>query len=627
MPEYLPNAGLERLRQDVRNGALPAPASVCIPCSLPGALFSLDGMDGCDSLLGIPSRDGVGPSWFRNNPWIRDQARNHRDTFLQHVLEHAGLTLGDAWLAEFLAFVSREKIELLCVDEQIREDDLAPPVLDHMGVRTHDGLGFELRHNFLFLAGKLYFATFTHASWSEAAREEYLDDNGERRISPPYTWHSPTGLYPIADACEQLARHFIEAKASARFWAGAAGAGEAALGVLAMIPVIRGITGGVTVGRYAFAAIEAALAADAIVDGSSRMITGEGLSIGERFFTDLARLANPDTAEARGKQVFMAINLALLLPAAYGGARWLMHKVRPGSVTTVRLDESALSEEAVRRLGRRTAGEINVLETQIERRVVDGGLPVRASELHSVERNASLVGLEVTGGKADYQYMATTLRDRLVALIQHSVGPVRMGGSLTRVVADAGEEALAAALVSHWKVKPENILGLSTQPGKASQFGLKNRSDQGIDMLVYVPPPPSMTVRNPTTGAMRHHIDGIKGTSPVEELKFEEGTLLVIEVKTTLGKSRTPGFLKTQAGGGEQNMQRIESLIRKQRQGWEEASLKAMDPDFTSKLTAIRKSTLQGKVVHVHAQVFFDPKGHPSTLTEHPNGIQLNRWN
>ncbi len=627
MPESLPNAGLERLRQDVRNGALPAPASVCIPCSLPGALFSLDGMDGCDSLVGIPSRDGVGPGWFRNNPWIRDQARNHRDTFLQHVLEHAGLTLGDAWLAEFLAFVSREKIELLCVDEQIREDDLAPPVLDHMGVRTHDGLGFEVRRNFLFLAGKLYFATFTHASWSEAAREEYLDDNGERRISPPYTWHSPTGLYPIADACEQLARHFIEAKASARFWAGVAGAGEAALGVLAMIPVIRGITGGVTVGRYAFAAIEAALAADAIVDGSSRMITGEGLSIGERFFTDLARLANPDTAEARGKQVFMAINLALLLPAAYGGARWLMHKVRPGSVTTVRLDDTALSEDAVRRLGRRTAGEINVLETQIERRVVDGGLPVHASELHSVERNASLVGLEVTGGKADYQYMATTLRDRLVALIQHSVGPVRMGGSLTRVVADAGEEALAAALVSHWKVKPENILGLSTQPGKASQFGLKNRSDQGIDMLVYVPPPPSMTVRNPTTGAMRHHIDGIKGTSPVEELKFEEGTLLVIEVKTTLGKSRTPGFLKTQASGGKHDVERIRQLILTKKQGWDIKTLSDLDPMFSEKLTSVHDSFLTGKISYLHAQVFFDSAGNPNRLTGNSAGVQINHWN
>ncbi|MCO7635152.1 hypothetical protein NJF54_25380, partial [Pseudomonas guariconensis] len=502
---------LERLRQGVRNGALPVPPTLCVPCSLPGALFSLDGNDGCDHLLGIPSRDGVGPEWFHRNPWIRDKTRNQRDTFLQRVLEHAGSTLGDAWLAEFHAFAATEKLELVCVDDQLQLDDLAPPVLDHMGVRTHQGLGFELQRNFFFSDHKIYFATFTHARWAEAPREEYTDENGEHRISPPYTWHTPTGLYPVELASEQLARHFAEAKARSRAWEGVKGAGEFALGVLAFVPVVRGITGAASVGRYVFVALEAALAADAMIDGSHRMITGEGLSIGEHFFTELARLANPATAEDRGKQVFMAINLALLLPAALGGARWLMHKLLPGGVTTVRLDNAALTQEEVRRLGKRSAGEVTVLETRIERPARDGGLPVRASELHAVDRNASLVSLDVAGGKADYAYMATTLRDRLVALIQHSVGPVRMGGSLTRVVADAGEEALAAALVKHWNVRPQNILGYSTDPAIPSRFGLKNKSDHGIDMLVYVPPPPSMKVRNPTTQAMRHHIDGLKG--------------------------------------------------------------------------------------------------------------------
>lgn len=627
MPEALADSPLENLRQGIRDGALPTPADICIPCCMPGALFSLDGQDGCDHLAGIPSRDGAGPQWFRHNPWVRDRIRNHRDTFLQQVLEQAGSTLGDAWLAEFLAFVSAEKIELLCIDEQMEQDDLAPPILDHMGVRTHQGLGFELQRNFFFANNTLFYASFTHARWDEAPREEYLDGNGERRISPPYTWHSPEGLYPVAKACTELALHFTQAKAQARFWKGMLGAGEVALGVLAMIPVVRGIQGAATGGRYAFLALEAALAADAMVDGSSRMITGEGLSIGEQFFTDLARLANPDTAEARGKQVFMAINLALLLPAAFGGARWLMHKLRPGSVTTVQLDNAALTQEQVQRLGNRSAGEATLLETRIDRRVRDGGLPVRASELHSVDRNASLISLEVTGGKADYAYMASTLRDRLVALIQHSVGPVRMGGRLTRVVSDAGEEALAAALIKHWKVKPENILGLSTDPAKASQFGLKNKSDQGIDMLVYVPPPPSMTVRNPTSNAMRHHIDGLKGTSPVEELTFEPGTLLVIEVKTTLGKSKTPGFLETQAGGGAKNIERIQQLLRRQHQGWKTDTLMEADPSFLSKLDAIQESLDKNTISYLHAQIFFSSKGQLNTLTSNINGIQLNTWN
>ncbi|WP_249353003.1 hypothetical protein [Pseudomonas asiatica] len=496
-----------------------------------------------------------------------------------------------------------------------------------MGERSQHGYAFALHSNFLFTDHKIYFATFTHVQWAEAQREEYVDEHGTQRISPPYTWHTPSGLYPIEQACEQLARHYAEAKARARFWQGVIGAGEFALGVLAFIPVVRGIKGTVSLGRYAFVALEAALAADAMVDGSSRMITGEGLSIGEQFFTDLARLANPDTAEARGKQVFMAINLALLLPAAIGGARWLMHKLQPGSMTTVRLDNAALSQEEVRRLGNRSAGEVTVLETRIQRRPREGELPVTARELHSVERNASLVALDVAGGKADYAYMATTLRDRLVAMIQHSIGPVRMGGSLTRVVADAGEEALAAALVSHWKVKPENILGLSTHPSRPSQFGLKNKSDQGIDMLVYVPPPPSMTVRNPTTLEMRHHIDGLKGTAPVEELKFEAGTLLVIEVKTTLGKSKTPGFLKTQASGGAANLERIQYLSDRKLQGWNEKLLESFDQNFPDKVKAITKAVESGKISFLHAQIFFSPTGQLSSLTGIQTGIQLNLWN
>ncbi|MCO7597556.1 hypothetical protein NJF35_24635, partial [Pseudomonas guariconensis] len=108
-------------------------------------------------------------------------------------------------------------------------------------------------------------------------------------------------------------------------------------------------------------------------------------------------------------------------------------------------------------------------------------------------------------------------------------------------------------------------------------------SDHGIDMLVYVPPPPSMKVRNPTTQAMRHHIDGLKGTAPVEEMRFEEGTLLVIEVKTTLGKSKTPTFLTTQKDGGAENLLRIQNLINRRQKGWSTKKLKEIYPDFETR--------------------------------------------
>ncbi|MFO3724668.1 hypothetical protein ABFA30_21310, partial [Pseudomonas sp. HLMP] len=116
-------------------------------------------------------------------------------------------------------------------------------------------------------------------------------------------------------------------------------------------------------------------------------------------------------------------------------------------------------------------------------------------------------------------------------------------------------------------------------------------------------------------------------TAPVEEMRFEEGTLLVIEVKTTLGKSKTPGFLKTQDIGGERNLQRIQKLIINKKQGWDETILTRTDRNFTSKLQAIRKGSEVEKIHFIHAQVFFDTKGHPSSLTGNNTGIQLNIWN
>ncbi|MEC4563762.1 hypothetical protein L7O53_22635, partial [Pseudomonas sp. CMAA1741] len=145
-------------------------------------------------------------------------------------------------------------------------------------------------------------------------------------------------------------------------------------------------------------------------------------------------------------------------------------------------------------------------------------------------------------------------------------------------------------------------------------------------MLVYVPPPPSMTVRNPTTQEMRHHIDGLKGTAPLEELKFEAGTLLVIEVKTTLGKTRTPSFLETQRVGGSRNLRRIQELIAKDKGAWQLDKLQKHDPGFTSKAGATMTATASGKVEFLHAQVFFDSSGKLNPLTHALSGIQINNW-
>ncbi|RCL20322.1 hypothetical protein C6A77_25115, partial [Pseudomonas sp. AFG_SD02_1510_Pfu_092] len=137
---------------------------------------------------------------------------------------------------------------------------------------------------------------------------------------------------------------------------------------------------------------------------------------------------------------------------------------------------------------------------------------------------------------------------------------------------------------------------------------------------------PSMTVRNPTTQEMRHHIDGLKGTAPLEEVQFEAGTLLVIEVKTTLGKSKTPGFLKTQAAGGNANVERIQKLIARKKGGWNIDNLKTVTPDIAAKAAHLRNAMSSGKISYLHAQVFFSPDGQLSTLAGSSTGIQINKW-
>lgn len=323
----------------------------------------------------------------------------------------------------------------------------------------------------------------------------------------------------------------------------------------------------------------------------------------------------------------MAINLALLLPAAWGGARWLMHRFRRDAVATIKFDNAALSAEELKRIGRRETGEVSALETRIDKTPVRGEPPVRISELHSVETNASLITLEVAAGKADFAFMARSLRQRLVTQIALATAPQRMGGRLASVVGDAGEEALVAGLLEHWKVSPGKVLGLSTDPAVASRYGLKNRSDHGIDMLVLVPPPPSLTLRNAPTATMRDHIDGVKGLAPLEVVRFEEETLLVIEVKATLGKAKTPALLPTQKGGGAMDIQRIMEAIERRTKGWSRPKMLSVDRNVDSKTNLIHSALASGKIQYIHAQVFFDHEGKLNQLVGHGTGIQLNHWN
>ncbi|MDH1659596.1 hypothetical protein N5E29_24380, partial [Pseudomonas mosselii] len=90
--------------------------------------------------------------------------------------------------------------------------------------------------------------------------------------------------------------------------------------------------------------------------------------------------------------------------------------------------------------------------------------------------------------------------------------------------------------------------------------------------------------------------------------------------------TKTPGFLKTQAVGGKENVKRIQKLILNQKQGWSVAQLSQSNPNFEYTARALRAAARDNKISYIHAQVFFDPNGKISTLPGLALGIQLNNW-
>ncbi|MCY7263200.1 hypothetical protein [Pseudomonas protegens] len=185
--------------------------------------------------------------------------------------------------------------------------------------------------------------------------------------------------------------------------------------------------------------------------------------------------------------------------------------------------------------------------------------------------------------------------------------------------------ANAAALIEKWGVQPKRILGYSDNAKVPNRFGLSNKSGHGLDMLVWVPPPPSITVRVPTN-AERHFIDGVKGTAPTKTLTFAEDTLLVIETKATLSGVKTPGFNKTQKGGGAEKLERLMEKIRLKRGGWTPEKMAEVDQNYSKKISSIDKSLTTGNIEYLHAQIFFNSQGDLNKLVSEGSGIQLNMW-
>ena len=249
-------------------------------------------------------------------------------------------------------------------------------------------------------------------------------------------------------------------------------------------------------------------------------------------------------------------------------------------------------------------------------------------ERFSLEANMSRIGVKAQKDRADFD-IAATPRQRTILHLQ-LLADARKGKNLRNVLGNVGEEIFAAGLVTHWGVKRENILGYSLTRDGISRFGLKNKSGHGLDVLLKVPPPPEMQIRVPKAEA-RHHIEGLRGPSEYKTLTFREETLIVVEVKATLGKSKTPGFYaNTQGKGGEYNTRRVARLAQKRGPYWKLENMLEVDPSAMDKIETIAKAQRSGSIQYIHAQVFLDSEGKINTLVGkgvgQGSGIQLNDW-
>ncbi|HWL27509.1 MAG TPA: hypothetical protein VNQ97_01245 [Burkholderiaceae bacterium] len=631
------NNSYETLASDALNDRTPRPNAVCRACTQIGVPFSINGPDGprdADTLLGIPSNDKSATlEWLLNNRWIqgRDKPRNFRDTFLLRVIARLGEQHGETYLSEFYNFIAAMDCEFVCIDDEMdTESYVTPFFLSEVARAEVKPAGVHCgKENFVFHGSRIYFWTFTSATFSRempTKEDPYISPMGN------FQW-KPAGFYPIDQAVQDLAGHYVRAKEIKKGWNRFFGTLEIVVGVLSFVPIVgpagRGLFGAYKGVRYVIAAIDAALAANAIVSGSTKLITGEDIDAGEELFASLGKLVDPVDGAARGRQVFMFINLVMLTPAAFGGARWVLRSIRRDATPTGTMQVDALTEAERKALGGRVNAEAKAIELHGSKKgtgatQADMGDTVWLDR-PSLDTNRSQIVLSPATGKANYAVMANTLRSRLTALIVHHAGSLKVVGRIAKVVGDAGEEALAAAMIEKWGFEAKRILGYSSDPKIPHRFGLTNKSGHGLDMLVWVPPPPELTVRVPTD-EFRHFIDGAKG--PVQAtttLKFTEDTLLVMETKATLGQVRTPGFNKTQATGAAK-VADIREKIGLRKHGWTEQNMFEMDPDMRHKLDVLEDATKLRNIEYIHAQVFFDSSGQVNKNVGAGIGIQLNKW-
>ncbi|WP_411703664.1 hypothetical protein [Edaphovirga cremea] len=589
-----------------------------------------------DERLGLYS-DTVTTDWLFDNQWITPARKEQhaRNAFLLKVLEQFGNTYGAEKLAEMRAFLYTEDYRFVCLDDELLIDanvqasqvlrELNSQFVD-ISTRSTGGkdIGeYHLNDNFLFADNRIFYATCTRA------RMEMNDP------SPLVVDWSISGHFDITAAEQALKRRYEAAQASSKRWTRFWGGVEAALAIAMVIPLVgqfsaaaRGTIAAVRGAKYAFYAIETALTANMLVDGSTKVINGEGLDLGEALFKRIGALADPKDGVQRGAQAFMVVNLLMLAPLAGQTAKWALLRF-PGTSRSMAAYEVAreIEKAAARyaRQGEAVGLTVNIARTPSVMEAATSSITRIDTRLTpSLDTRNWFHRIEFTGGVAHVNLRAPTLQSNLALLIHTSGSSFRVAGRVSKMVGDVGEEILTQMIMREYGVPAKNILGYSR-----GKLGLNNASGQGLDILVRVPPPPNLTVRNPDPAnqAVRNGIEGSHGTTPTTEMTFQPDTLLVIELKTTLGGQVTPGLSKaTQQPGGEKDLKRILKLINDRKSGWDPSKMQAFDSEFNNKRLAIQRAVENERIEFVHAQVFLKRDGSINTTVGNNNGIQWNNW-
>lgn len=579
---------------------------------------------------------GIDAKYLRANAAELD----HSDTFLERVFIELSKICSEEKLAEIYAYIGVEHYEFNCVDDYVKNPiygqmsipavlrDLNPLARDHPDNTTTN----IFQDNFTFLNSVFggNSITFTSCSHAKATFGQ----------APIDTKWEIQGRYDAKKAASEFLRNYEGQKKKDEWWRNFWATVEVGMAVLSVVPIVgqfamaaRGTIAAVRVARYAFYSVESFMAADSFIRGTTQLIGGKSISLGTEMFKAIGQLADPENGAKRGEQAFLVINLALLTPLAYGSVK------RIYSAIGRRSSEARFSEAVLDQLHRAeipsTTPSVNIpvqhvptqgkplaihLEMQTSSKLADGASHVSTMRMTpSLETKSTFVAIVNEGerARANIVFQAKTLREQLVTMIVQGASKGKIGNFLGRV----GEAHLKKHLVETLKVDPKNILG-----------AFENASGQGLDLIIRVPPPPSITRRIPQTNAERRSIAGtVRGHQNLQETldfsKFRDGEMiLVFEVKSTQ-TMKTPGFIaSTQGAGGQTNVQRVIDAFNRGDPAYSVENLIGNTPNYQELLRVLTRAQRNGRIEYMHAQAFFKVDGSINNAVGSGSGIQLNNW-